>query len=367
MSNRKKTVTKRVNRDITIKDVAERAGVAVSTVSRVLNNLDRVSDETREKVKKAADELGFVRNTLAASVKTGRSNMIMVVVPDIINEYYTAVIQGVEEVAVKCGYFTLVFASNDTVDKENEFFNGKFGKIVDGVIMIPAHEDLSFIKTFGRPVVIVDRYVPGSHNEAVIIDNFRGAYLLTRELLKNGHKDIGVLMGPKAFNIGQERMGGFEQAMQDAGIPVQPQYIKYCTWYAESGYEKTNELLDMPNPPTAIYASNNLLGVGCIEALEKRGMQLGEDMSLVCFDDTLLAQYIGPGVTVIRRATVEMGRLAAQKLIDRMEGRETANTARKIILPVSLIQRGSVKNLNAPVSPDAQPTDKIIKPTEELL
>lgn len=332
-------------RDVTIKDVAERAGVAVSTVSRVLNNLDRVSDETREKVKKAADELGFVRNTLAASVKTGRSNMIMVIVPDIINEYYTAVIQGVEEVAVKKGYFTMVFASNDTPNKENEFFNGKFGKIVDGVIMIPAHEDLSFIGRFNKPVVIVDRYVSGSNAEAVIIDNFEGAYVLAKELTDNGHRDIAILIGPKMFNIGKDRMGGFEKALQEAGIAVNPDYVKRCTWYAESGYEKTKELLAMKHPPTAIFATNNLLGVGCMEAIAESGLKIGEDISLVCFDDTLLAQYMSPGITVVKRATVEMGRLGAQKLIELMEGRERSSTPRKIVLPVTLVRRNSVKNL----------------------
>ncbi len=334
------------NRNVTIKDVAQHAGVAVSTVSRVLNNLDRVSDETRDKVKKAAEELGFVRNTLAASVKTGRTSMIVVVVPDIINEYYTAVIQGVEEIAIKNGYYTLVFASNDTPEKESELFNGRLGKIVEGVVLIPAHEDLSFIKNYGKPVVIVDRYVSGSNTEAVIIDNFKGSYILSKELVDNGHKDIAILIGPKMFNIGKDRMGGFEKALKEAEVPINPDYVKRCTWYAESGYEKTKELLDMKNPPTAIFATNNLLCIGCIEAIVERGLKLGEDISLVGFDDTLLAQYMAPGVTVVRRETIEMGRLGAQKLIELMQGKNNSSTERKIILPVTLVRRNSVKKLN---------------------
>ena len=332
-------------KNVTIKDVAAAAGVAVSTVSRVLNNLDRVSDETREKVKRVADEMGFVRNTLAASVKTGRSNMIMVIVPDIINEYYTAVIQGVEEVAVKQGYFTLVFASNEMIKKEHEFFNGKFGKIVDGVIMIPAHEDLTFIKQYAKPIVIVDRYVSGSNTEAVIIDNLAGARELTEELVSNGHKDIAILIGSEMFNIGKDRMHGYEQVMQEHGLPVRPEYIKRCTWYAETGYESTKELLALPNPPTAIFFSINLLCIGCMEAIAESGLRIGEDISLVGFDDSLMARYMGNGVTVVQRATVEMGRLAAQKLIDRMNGEACSEDERKVVLPVNLVRRNSVKKL----------------------
>lgn len=331
---------------ITIKDVAQQAGVAVSTVSRVLNNLDRVSAETRDKVKKAADELGFVRNTLAASVKTGHTKMIVVVVPDIINEYYTAVIQGVETVAFQKGYYTLVFSNDDNAQKESELFNGPLGKIVEGVILIPAHEDLSFIKDFGKPVVVIDRDVPESDTQAVIIDNFRGSYLLSRELLDNGHREIAILIGPKAFNIGKDRMGGFEKAMSEAGVPIDPDYVRECTWYAESGYEQTGALLDMEHPPTAILATNNLLCIGCMEAIRERGLRLGEDISLVGFDDTLLAQYTTPGVTVVRRETLEMGRMGARRLIELMEGKPAASAGRKIVLPVTLVRRDSVKKLS---------------------
>ena len=339
-------MAKKTTKNVTIKDVAAAAGVAVSTVSRVLNNLDRVSDETREKVQRVADEMGFVRNTLAASVKTGRSNMIMVIVPDIINEFYTAVIQGVEESAVQKGYFTMVFASNEMQKKEEEFFCGKFGKIVDGVVMIPAHEDLSFVKEYVKPIVIVDRYVSGSCAEAVIIDNLGGARMLTQELVDNGHKDIAILIGPEMFNIGKERMGGYTQVMCENGLQIHPEYVKRCTWYAESGYEKTKELLALPNPPSAIFATNNLLGIGCMQAIVESGLKLGEDISLVCFDDTLMAQYMTPGITVVKRETVEMGRLAAEKLIQLIEGEKCSVKERKIVLPVTLVRRNSVKKLN---------------------
>lgn len=331
---------------ITIKEVAERAGVAISTVSRVLNDLDRVSDETRQKVQQAAQDLGYVKNNLAASMKTGSTKLIVVIVPDIINEYYTAVIQGAEEVAVSRGYYTLVFSTNDSKQKEEQLFRGQFDRIIDGVIIIPAHDNMEFLKQLKKPVVIVDRYVPGSHMEAVVIDNFKGSYLLTKELVDAGHRDIGLLMGPLTFNIGQERLGGFYRAMEEGGVPVQQQYIKECTWYMESGYEKAMELLSMEHPPTAIYATNNLLCIGCVEAIANKGLRLGKDISLVGFDDTLLAKYMDPGITVVRRATIQMGRLGAEKLLNKLQGVPNENAPRKIVMDVELIRRGSVVRLN---------------------
>lgn len=278
-------------------------------------------------------------------MKTGSTKMIVVIVPDIINEYYTAVIQGAEEVAVSRGYYTLVFSTDDSHQKEEQLFQGKFDRIIDGVIIIPAHDNMDFLKQLKKPVVIVDRYVPGSHMEAVVIDNFKGSYLLTKELVDAGHTKIGLLMGPQTFNIGQERLGGFYKAMEEGGVPVNTDYIKDCTWYMESGYDRTLELLSMDVPPTAFYATNNLLCIGCMKALTSRGLKLGKDISLVGFDDTLVAEYMNPGITVVRRATIQMGRLGAEKLLNKIEGIEDDSPCRKVVMDVELIRRGSVVNL----------------------
>ena len=139
---------------VTIKEVAKHAGVAISTVSRVLNHLDRVSEETRERVRRAAQELGYVKNNLAASMKTGSTKLIVVVVPDMVNEFYTAVVQGVEEVAVSQGYYPLVFATGDSREKERELFEGKFGRIIDGAVVIPAHTDMDFFKGLNKPCLL---------------------------------------------------------------------------------------------------------------------------------------------------------------------------------------------------------------------
>ena len=334
-----------MNKDVTIKDVAQMAGVSISTVSRVLNGLDRVSDETRHKVNEVARNLRYVPNSIAVSMITGSTKMIVVVVPDIINEYYTSVIQGAEEVAKSEGYYTLIFATGDEIDKEIELFNGSFVRIIDGAIIIPASPDPKYYTGFSKPLVMVDRYIPESGLEGVVIDNFDGTYRLTKHLVDNNHKDIAIIMGPTDLNIGKERYAGFVQALSDADIPIQDRYIKRGSWYVENGFNSTMQLLSMKNPPTAIIASNNLICIGCIKAIHSLGLEIGKDISVVGFDDNLLAEFVNGGVTVISRPTVEMGRMAAQKLIKSINGEKMDCTYRKMVLGVELLIRNSVKKL----------------------
>lgn len=334
------------NKEVTIKEVAERAGVAISTVSRVLNDLDRVSDETRDKVQKAAEELGYVKNSLAASLKTGNTRMIVVIVPDIINEFYTAVVQGVEEIAATRGYYTLIFATSDSPKKEKDMFEGNFGKIIDGAVLIPSHTDMDYYRSIKKPIVVVDRCVKENTLPAVVVDNYKGAYMATEELILAGHKDIAIIIGPEEFNIGQERLLGFTHAMEHYGVELQRRYIMHSTWYQDSGYRQTMKLMEMAEPPTAIFATNNLLCLGCIEALTDLKIKIGRDISLVGFDDTLLAKELEPGISVIRRATTEMGHLAAEKLFDILENQASKSSHNKIVLDVDLIRRGSVVRLN---------------------
>lgn len=334
------------NNMITIKDVAKRAGVAISTVSRVLNDQDRVSQETRDKVKKAADELGYVKNSIAASMKTGSTKLIVVAVPDLINEYYTDVIRGVEQTAVKHGYYTIVFTTQESPEKEKELFEGKFGKIIDGAVIVPAHPDVDFLRKINKPVVVVDRYVPGCHLDAVMINNYKGARMLMQNLLDHGHRRIAIVNGPENFNVGKERGEAYRDALSENGIEISEEYIKSTTWYSEAGYEAMQELMDLEQPPTAVFAANNLLCIGCAEAAFNRGMKLGQDISLVGFDDSAFAEYIQPGITVVRRATSRMGVIGAEKLLDKLQNsRSPKYKERKVLLDVELIERGSVADV----------------------
>ncbi len=332
-------------RAVTIKEVADRADVAVSTVSRVLNNKNRVSDVTRQRVRAAIDELGFVRNTFAASMKTGITRFIVVIVPDIINEFFTAVIQGVEAAASVRGYYTLVYASGESRSKEIEMLGGEFGHIVDGVILIPSTANSSFYKNHDKPTVVVDRDMPGNDLYTVVVDNYRGSRMLMEELIACGHTKIGVVTGPNVFNIGIERLSGYLDALSENRIPFRDEYIQSGTWYQEDGYKMMKALLELPDPPTAVFATNNLLCMGAMEAALDKRLAIGKDISIVGFDDFQFAKYVGEGITTVRRPTSEMGSIGAQILVDLIEKKDAPLMQTKLVMPVELIRRGSVATL----------------------
>lgn len=330
------------NHTVTIKEVSERAGVAVSTVSRVLNGLDRVSDETREKVKLAASELGYVRNTIAASMKTGRTRLVVVIVPDVGNEYYTAVIHGVESVLTENSCYTVVFSSNDSPDIEREFFNGELGHIVDGAVIVPSCNDLSFYESLKKPLVFVDRYLYGDKLTGVVTDNYKSSYSLTNQLIIAGHSKIAFISGGCEFNIGSERFAGYSDAMKSYGLPIRDDYVCLGSWYQEHGYNSLRRMLESGDPPTAVYAGNNLIGAGCLQAMREAGVRVAKDISFVCFDDSAVASLIEPSVTVVRQFPTEMGKVATLKLLSLINEDEEFKYPQISVVPAKLIRRKSV-------------------------
>lgn len=330
---------------VTIKDVADYANVAVSTVSRVINNKDRVSLETRQAVSEAIEKLGYVRNNFAASMKSGETRFIVAVVPNIRNEFYTSVIQGVEAFASTQGYYTLVYTTGEAYGKEKETFEGELGHMVDGIILTPSSSDYTLYQKIGKPTVVIDRVIPGSDMYSVCVDNYKGAVLLMEELIKFGHKKIAMVTGSLEFNISIDRMAGYKDTLKRHSIPIREEYICIDNWYEEDGYRMTNQLLELPDPPTAIFAFNNLLCIGCAECLCDRGLVIGKDISLVGFDDSVVARYLGSGITGIRRATNEMGEIGAKMLLAILNNRTEEIAEKNIVLDVDIIRRGSIAKI----------------------
>lgn len=334
------------NREITIKDVAKKAEVSVSTVSRVLNRLDRVSEETRRIVQKAVDELNYVPNAMAASIVTKQTHMLAVVVPEIENAFYTAVIKGTVNVANSEGYRTIVFSTNDDEKEEDAFFNSSLRRTVDGIILIGAHTNPQFYCEINKPVVLVDRYIEGSGLDGVVIDNFGGTYESVKYLIDYGHHDIAIIAGPQLFNDGIERFRGYQQALHDHGIIFKDEYHKQGGWIEQTGYQSVKELMSLPNPPTAIFASNNLICQGALKALRDLEIQIGTDISIIGFDENPIAEFVKPRVSVVKRPTYKMGVHAAEMLIAKIRTNTQDSVPKKLSLGVELMRFGSVKNLN---------------------
>lgn len=331
-----------MHKTLTIKDVAMRAGVAISTVSRVINNMDRVSPSTRAAVQNAIDELGYIRNDLAASVKSGKKMFIIAVVPDLINEIYTAAVRGVEEIASAHGYYTLVYATNETAQKRSDVFDSKFMQIVDGVILLPSFYDVETHQSITKPLVIIDRELPGNTGYSVTLDNYGGACALTQELIDCGHEKIAIIAGRSEFNVTVDRVRGFKDTLRKNHIPLRDDYVRMGDWYQETGYSCTGELLSLGDAPTAIFAFNNQICLGCAKYMMEHGLTIGKDISLAEFDDWQVAQYLGPGITSMRSPISEMGRTGAKMLLALIENRADKIPQRNKQLGVELIRRKSI-------------------------
>ena len=332
------------NKTVTIKDVAKRANVSISTVSRVLNGLDRVSPATEEKIKKAIQELNYVQNPVAAAMITGHTNIVLVLVPDFINHFFSSVIQGIEYHLKENGFSAMVYSTGEDGDLDFDLLRLKLNAFIDGLIVIPSSDHFFGYKGWDKPCVIADRNIQGSDMDAIVVDNFGGIYTLCSLLLSHNHTQIAIIAGSTQLCVGRDRIHGYKKALADHDISVREEYIRLGSLYQSTGYSETKELLALSDPPTAIIAGNNLICEGAMFALDDLGLKIGEDISLVGFDDHLLARAVKPGVTVVKGPAIEMGKIAAERLLALIDGKDFSNN-REVTLDVRLIERDSVKDL----------------------
>lgn len=335
----------KIRKDVTIKDVARRAGVAISTVSRVLNGLDKVSEKTEKKVREAVAELGYVQNALAVSMVTGQTKTILMVVPDFTNDFNGSVIQGAEEYLKARGYTMLISSTRDFGEDDFENLYRRFSGLADGILVVQGSPDRMDYARWEKPLVLVDAYRPQEDYYTVEIDNERGTFLLTEELIRNGHKRIGLIGGLSGASASGRRVAGYHLAMEQYGIPVDRRLMAPGSHFEETGSRGMAAFLSLPEyiRPTAVVAVNNLTCIGCMKVLSERGMRAGREISLTAFDDHLLARYSVPGVTVLERPTIEMGREGARRLLALLSGERPEK--KRLIMESRLIRRGSVANL----------------------
>ncbi len=331
---------------VTIHDVAKKAGVSISTVSRVLNGLDRVSPKTQETVRQAVKELNFVPNNIAKSMITKKTGMIAVVIPEMSNEFYIEVLIGADSVVKEKGYYLMIFSTDNSPEAEKKIAASAFEQMADGIIVIPTVQDLSIYGHFKGNIVLVDRYIPGKHYHSVVIDNFGGSLLMTQYLLGKGHQKIGLLSGDELFNHGQERRSGYLSALTASRLPLDMSLLYTGAWDEDCGYKGMAHMLNHPEKPTAVFCCNNLICMGAIQYCVDHGVAIGEDISLAGFDDHRMARLVNPGITVINRPTYEMGVCAANMLLDKDKGQTGfGQYAATVSLGVSLLERNSVKDI----------------------
>jgi LacI family transcriptional regulator len=327
----------------TISDVARRSGVSPVTVSRVINNAAHVKPTTRAAVERAIAELSYVPNVVARSLRSRRTRTLGLLLPDITNPFWTTVARGVEDSAHSHGYSVFLCNTDENPAKQQQYLDAVLSQRVDGVIIAPYDSDarnMSRLQEQNIPVVVVDRAVHDWDTDTVVTDSVSGAVALVRHLIELGHTRIAVLSGPPATSTASERVAGYCLALGEAGIPVDPRLIRRGEFRAASGEHMVGPLLDGDVHPTAIFAANNTLAQGALEALGKRGLRVPEDVALVCFDDFSDFSAFFPFMTVVAQPAYEMGSNAAQLLFSRLQS-ETALPPRCVVLPARLVRRYS--------------------------
>lgn len=326
----------------TIRDVAQRAGVSPITVSRVINNSGYVSEETRRRVRAAIEELNYVPNILARSLRSKRTHTLALVITDVTNPFWTTVARGVEDKAVENGFSVILCNTDEDPEKEKSYIEVLLKKRVDGVIIAPVSSKgatLYILAQQSIPFVVIDRRVEGIDADLVIGDSVGGAYELTKHLIELGHQRIAIIAGPEQVSTAEDRLTGYLQALEEFGIPVDEALIKRGKFDQEAGYKLTKELLELEERPTALFAGNNFIAIGALLALREGGVQVPDDMALVTFDEIPQLSAVYPFLTVAAQPAYEMGAIATELLLERLAGEREGN--REVVLKAELILRRS--------------------------
>jgi LacI family transcriptional regulator len=326
----------------TLRDVATAAGVHPATASRALNEATRVlvRPATVERVREVAATLGYQVNPIARSLKTSRSETVGVLVPDLTNPLFPPIVRGIEDALAESGYTALTANTDNDPERTASSFAVMQGRQVDGFIVATALLDDPLIHEAaqrGVPMVLVNRQTEHLDVSAVGGDDATGVARTVDHLVELGHRDIAHLSGPLTVSTGAVRQRAFRAAMQHHGLP--DDHIVVADSYSEAAGRTAMLELLAGTPPTAVVAGNDLLAIGCFDALEESGLSCPEDVSVVGFNDMPLVSRLRPPLTSVRVPQYELGVEAARLLLDRLSGRTA--TARVVLLPVSLIVRGS--------------------------
>ncbi len=330
-------------KSVTIHDVAKAAGVSVSTVSRVLNDKDDVAVETYEKVQHIIEEMQYASSLAARGMRSHRTNVIGMVVSDVFSPYSSGIMRGVNQVIASTDYDLLVYTSGDVKknragSKESQFVMLINGSIVDGVIVVtpstsnfPVH----------APLVIIDPNTSSPEFPGVIATNREGALEAMKYLTGLGHKRIGHITGRLELISSVQRLQGYKDGLAAARIPFDENLVKIGDFQTETAAECTRALLSLADPPTAIFAANDMSAMGVYQAVKESGLRIPQDISIVGFDNLYESAYQDPPLTTVDQFIMEMGTVAAQTMISLLKGEIVKGKENIVRIPTQLIIRES--------------------------
>ncbi|QGP93079.1 HTH-type transcriptional regulator DegA [Neomoorella glycerini] len=332
----------------TIYDVAKKAGVSISTVSRVLNNSSRVKESNRERVLQAIEELGYERNLLAAALMKKNTHTLGLIIADIANPFYAEIARAVEDKAAENHFNVIVCNTDNNLKKEAAYIAILRQKRIDGIIFTTPEINNNNIKKLYQeqpdfPMVLIGSRIEGCAIDTVLVNNYLGTTEAMKYLTSLGHKRIGFIYGLPTTLSSRERLAGYHHYLAENGMKRDSKLILGGAFKIENGYQKAKELLQLENPPTAIFAANDLIAIGALETAREMGIEVPNELSILGYDNINLSTITYPKLTTVAQPMMEMGARAAEMVIERIHGRRSSPEV------VTLLPRLVVRDSTGPV------------------
>ena len=334
-----------MNKPATIRDIAQRLNVSISTVSRALRNAPDVNNETKQAVLRLSEELNYEPNKLALSLRQKQTHTIGVIVPNL-DYVLSTMVRGIDEVALEAGYTVMVCQSNESYGREIVNTRRLLDSLVDGFIVSVSSETKNFdhfkkIQERGLPMVVFDRVTPDLIAPSVRLDNEEGGFLATEHLLEQGYKRIAVLAGPANLGVSNSRLDGYLKALRKYKIKKDNDLIMHCDFNQNYAYFATQELLGMKKRPDAIFAISDRMVIGAMLAVKDKGLGMPQDIGLVGFNNEPIVNLVTPGISSVDMPSFDMGKVAAKLFIETVHNNEDMNRVEQVLRPKLFIRESS--------------------------
>jgi LacI family transcriptional regulator len=332
--------------ETTIHDIAKKLEISASTVSRALNNNPLISEATRKKIKETAEVMGYRPNHMAANFRTKRTHTLGVILPLINRHFFSSVISGIEDIAYQQGFAVTIAQSNDNFEKENKIAHTFFSNRIDGLIISIGMQTTSgdHLKSFlerNIPIVFFDRVVDEIEAHKIVVDDYAGAYKATQHLIEQGAKNIAHIGGPLNLKIYQRRQDGYCQALKDSGLKWHNSMIINNSLTREDGTRAIQNLLEEPLKPDAIFCANDTTALSVIIYLQEHGIRVPEDIAIVGFSNEPFSEVVTPSISTIKQPGFEMGKIAAELIINQINSQRPTTKFKTIVMPTELVVRKS--------------------------
>ncbi|EOC1104219.1 DNA-binding transcriptional regulator CytR [Cronobacter sakazakii] len=328
----------------TMKDVAVRARVSTATVSRALMNPEKVSQATRNRVEHAAIDVGYLPGSLNRNLKRNESRTILVIVPDICDPFFSEIIRGIEVTAADQGYLVLIGDCAHQNQQEKTFIDLIITKQIDGMLLLGSRLPFDASKEEQRnlpPMVMANEFAPELELPTVHIDNLTAAFNAVNYLHELGHQRIACIAGPEEMPLCHYRLQGYVQALRRSGMTVDPHYIARGDFTYEAGANALEQLLSLPQPPTAIFCHSDVMALGALSMAKRRGFRVPDDLSIIGFDNIALAEFCDPPLTTVAQPRFDIGREAMLLLLSQLNGHTVSSGSR--LLDCELVLRGTTR------------------------